>query len=313
MDQKPLDTEPRHSVGIVCRWTGLKPDRLRAWQRRYDVVQPSRSGGKQRLYSDADVERLQLLHQATSAGHRIAAIATLPMADLRELVAKEVSAPVIPRPTARERRDAAAGPQACLAAVQQMDAAGLRRELERWSGELPGLALAEELLAPLVHRIGELWADGGLQPAHEHLATAVLLRFIDERRDGHAVIEDAPAILIGTLQGQRHDLGALLAAETAAASGWNTVYLGPDLPAAGIAAAARQTGVEMVGLSFVYPTDDPAVAGELERLRAHLGPDVEVIAGGAAAAAYEDSLAAIGATRVDDLAELGDLLRGHRG
>ncbi len=69
----------------------------------------------------------------------------------------------------------------------------------------------------------------------------------------------------------------------------------------------------MVGLSFVYPTDDPAVAGELERLRAHLGPDVEVIAGGAAAAAYEDSLAAIGATRVDDLAELGDLLRGHRG
>ena len=313
MIQDVLDMEPRHSVGVVCRRTGLKPDRLRAWERRYDVVQPSRSGGNQRLYSDADVERLQLLHQATSAGHRIAAVAALAPTELRELVAKDRPTSVSPKPTAGDRRTAAAALQACLAAVQQLDADGLRQELENGANDLSGLAFTEEFLAPLIHRIGELWADGGLQPAHEHLATAVLLRFVGERRDRHPVAEDAPAILIGTLPGQRHDLGALLAAEVAAANGWNTVYLGPDLPAAGIAAAARQTGVAIVGLSFVYPPDDPEIAGELALLRNHLGPDVEIVAGGAAAAAYEESLAAIGASRVASLGELGAFLHDHQG
>ncbi len=196
------------------------------------------------------------------------------------------------------------GVQSCLALIQQMDAGALRRELEQWSAELSGRALAEELLAPLVRRIGQLWADGGLQPAHEHLATAVLLRFIDERRDEHPVAEGAPAILTGTLPGQRHDIGALLAAEAAAAIGWHTVCLGPELPAAGIAAAARQTEVQVVGLSFVYPVDDRAIPEELERLRAHLGPDVEIVAGGAAAASYAGALEAIGAVLVESLAEL---------
>ena len=58
MEQEPARFEPRHPIGVVCRRARMKPDRVRAWERRYGVVEPRRSGGNQRLYSDADIERL---------------------------------------------------------------------------------------------------------------------------------------------------------------------------------------------------------------------------------------------------------------
>ena len=71
MDTDGAHLEKRHPIQVVARRTGLTPDVLRVWEKRYEVVQPGRSGGGHRLYSDRDVERLGLLHRATSAGRRI--------------------------------------------------------------------------------------------------------------------------------------------------------------------------------------------------------------------------------------------------
>ncbi|NIP80241.1 MAG: MerR family transcriptional regulator [Gemmatimonadetes bacterium] len=67
----------RHPIGVVSERTGLTPDVLRVWERRYGVVEPSRSDGGQRLYTDADIERLRLLHLATLAGRSIGQVVEL--------------------------------------------------------------------------------------------------------------------------------------------------------------------------------------------------------------------------------------------
>ena len=59
---------PRHPVRVVAQRTGLSSHVLRAWERRYGVVAPHRTEGGQRLYSDADIERLSLLRTLTAAG-----------------------------------------------------------------------------------------------------------------------------------------------------------------------------------------------------------------------------------------------------
>ena len=71
------DSLPRHPIRVVARRTGLTPATIRAWERRYDAVSPSRSEGKQRLYSDRDVERLRTLKQLTGAGRSISTVAAL--------------------------------------------------------------------------------------------------------------------------------------------------------------------------------------------------------------------------------------------
>ena len=70
--------EHRHPMRVVTRRTGLSADLLRAWERRHEVVKPSRSMGGRRLYSDDDIERLRLLYRATLAGRSIGQVAESP-------------------------------------------------------------------------------------------------------------------------------------------------------------------------------------------------------------------------------------------
>src|SRR5512143_2420604 len=86
---------PRHPIRVVAQRTGLSGHVLRAWERRYHVVEPTRSEGGQRLYSEADIERLLLLRRLTEAGGAISQLAHLPSSELRRL-AEAVPAPTVP-------------------------------------------------------------------------------------------------------------------------------------------------------------------------------------------------------------------------
>ncbi len=115
--------------------------------------------------------------------------------------------------------------------------------------------------------------------------------------------------MAATPAGERHEFGAMLAAVTAASEGWDVTYLGPDLPAEDIAAAARRREAQVVALSLVYSGAHPRFTDELRRLRHDLGAEVTLLAGGAAAAGYEEALRDIGALRIDDLRHLTRALR----
>jgi methylmalonyl-CoA mutase cobalamin-binding subunit/DNA-binding transcriptional MerR regulator len=279
---------------------------VRAWERRYKVVEPVRSDGNQRLYSEADVEKLLLLRRATGAGHRIAQIAHLPVSKLRELVKIEVPGRQIrpQRPPTGETDTANVFVGAALSAIQQLDAEGLRHELGRALDVLSPAATTQQLLVPLIHDIGNLWAEGGLKASHEHLGTAVLRRFIEGPEMARETPPDAPRLLVTTPAGECHELGALLATATATDAGWHVTYLGPDLPAVEIAAAARQRGVRAIGLSLVCPADAGIIRDELRTLRRHLGDSMGLIIGGRAAPGFEETASEIGAVIVDDLVGL---------
>ncbi len=85
---------PRYSIGAASRRTGLSIHVLRAWERRYGVVRPSRTRGRQRLYTDAELERLRLLRRATEAGRTIGQVAKLSTAELQRLVGEVIMGPV---------------------------------------------------------------------------------------------------------------------------------------------------------------------------------------------------------------------------
>jgi methanogenic corrinoid protein MtbC1 len=117
---------------------------------------------------------------------------------------------------------------------------------------------------------------------------------------------------VTTPSGQLHEIGALLAAATAAADGWRTTYLGPSLPADEIAGAARQSDARVVALSIVYPTDDPHVRNELIKLAQFLPSTTRLIVGGRGISSYRSVLDEIGAIQVSDLESLMQELQALR-
>ena len=80
-----ISTAPRYPIRVVARRVGMSEITLRAWERRYAAVEPARSDGGQRLFSDADIERLTLLRALTAGGMAISTLARLATSALRQM------------------------------------------------------------------------------------------------------------------------------------------------------------------------------------------------------------------------------------
>lgn len=304
----------RHPIRVAAERAGLTPEVLRAWESRYGVVDPGRTDGGQRRYSDRDVERLRRLRRATDAGRRIGDVAPLSEAELEALIREDAEARVEARPPGVSSDAATALRERALAAARALDPDALRGALSRAVVGLVPAVVLEEIVGPLMRAIGEMWERGEIDPGEEHLASGVVRRVLGEMLD--AVTDagrsgDAPRLLVATPAGQRHEIGALMAAVTAAEEGWRVTWLGADLPAASIASAARRLRPRAVALSVVHPADDRALGRELADLAGALAPGPRILVGGRAAAACAEAIEAAGAVRVEDLdtlrAELGVL------
>ena len=95
-------SETKHPIQIVSRRTGLSADVIRAWERRYKAVKPSRSANGRRLYSDNDVKKLMLLQRIISGGRRIGDIAKLNIKNLESLIESDESATVVKTSLAKQ-------------------------------------------------------------------------------------------------------------------------------------------------------------------------------------------------------------------
>lgn len=293
-------------MGVVARRTGLTAHVIRVWERRYGAVTPLRTDTNRRLYSDADIERLRLLHQATKAGHSIGQIADMESDRLAELVRQD--SPALVEPTRARPTSSSELIDACMDAIRRLDAPGLEELLSRAAVDVSQQSLLEEVIDPLMQGIGDSWQNGSLRVADEHMASAVIRAVLSGMRDLRRASASGPGLVATTPSGQVHEIGAMMAAVTASASGWRSMYLGPDLPADEIAGAARRHGAQAVALSLVFPTDDPAIPAELLRLRRGLDDGVQIIVGGRAVHNYATALNSIDAVVVSDLGQLRDHL-----
>lgn len=297
--------EAQYPIQLVARMTGLSAHVIRIWEQRYRAVQPSRTSANRRLYSQQDIERLNLLRDLTHAGHKIGQVAQLPTEELARLAA--ASAGLELRAIRIKTGTPADVPflDECVTAIKAFDAHALENTLKRGAAALGGWGLLLRVIAPLSQTLGELWREGTFTAAHEHFATAVIRVFLANVGKSFGAPDNAPGLVVATPTGQVHELGALLVAAAAGCLGWRVTYLGASLPAAEIAGAVRQSRARAVALSLVYPEDDSRLEGELIRLRDLLPPEVAILVGGRAMAAYSEVLKRIGAVRIGDLAQLG--------
>ncbi len=302
-------SKPRHPIRVVSQRTGLPPATLRAWERRYGVVEPRRSDGGQRLYSDDDVLRLTRLRLLTEAGRAISSVATLTDEEAAALLHEDRESST--RALAAESPsgvEASAIVQESMRLTLQLDGVGLERALRRAAMTLGAEAFLESVVTPLLHRIGASWSQGEIQPAQEHLCTAVVERVLAWLTEPVTTVSDAHRLLVTTLAGERHGLGALLVAAAAGVEGWKVTHLGPDLPPSDIAQAAMAVGAHAVALSVVHVADPSATAEDLATLRAAIPSNTALILGGRGIKTLQEGLLPPGTVVADGLGGLRAVL-----
>lgn len=283
---QPAVAAARHPIAVVAERTGISQDLLRMWERRYGAVEPARDPGGARLYSDADVARLQLIERALAGGRRIGQVARLATAELAALVEGD-------RAVERQRAPTPAAPDddvlweladAALRHVRALDGRALDELLRRAAAVHGTEAFLARVATPLLRRIGDEWHGGRLAVAEEHLASAVMEGVVVDAMRAMRVAPGSPALLVATPSGSRHVIAAAMAGAVAAAEGWSVIFLGGDLPVGEIAASARAKQVQAVALSVLYADREEPLVEALRTLREALPPQVPLIVGGAAVA-----------------------------
>lgn len=277
-------SKPRHPIRVVSHRTGLTPATIRAWERRYHAVEPARSEGGQRLYSDEDIDRLVTLRRLTDMGRSIGTVASLPDEMAEALLTEDLQA--TPPAPASQVADGGTGSwiEDAYRHMLAMDAESLERALWRAFLSLGAKAFLEGVAAPLLSRVGAAWAAGQVSSGQEHMASGVLERVLTWINDPSMSASDGPPVVVATLPGERHALGARLAAAAAAVEGWRPTYLGADLPVEEIASAAKEVGATRVAISAVRTEQPDKTAADLIELRTLLDPNVVIMVGGAGAA-----------------------------
>lgn len=300
-----------HPIGVVAKRTGITLHVLRAWERRYGVVEPGRTPGGQRLYSDADITRLRLLRQVTDAGRNISQVARLPVAELERLAAEDVRH-VLPATAA----DRGGYLSRCLKSAERLDGDAVYATLMRAAVSLRPAEFLADVLMPLLHEVGERWHQKRLSPAQEHVVSMASRRVVTWLVDAYDTTGEAPVLLVTTVAGEQHEFGALMVSVLALEAGWRVAYLGTSLPAEEIVQAARGTDAAMVAVSIVNTRDHEGmrsdVTAEMTQVRQGLPVSVPLLLGGAGALERRDDLREAGAVVLTDAAALSEVLRVQR-
>ncbi len=154
--------------------------------------------------------------------------------------------------------------------LEALDLDGARDFVRGWfsRGGEPEV-LFDEVLAPVLRSLGDRWEAGHLAIHQEHRATQLVLGALGAVHPYlPAVPSGAPAAICAALSGDPYAIAPQMSALVAHAEGYRPILLGPDTPAAEIAAAARATGATLLCVSISVAMDADAVRADVRRLEA---------------------------------------------
>ena len=146
-----------------------------------------------------------------------------------------------------------------------------------------------QVLSPAMFQIGELWCDGKVNVAQEHLATQITLEQIDKLRLIQMIPRSLPyRVMVCCVEGEQHFIAARMAADLFQMEGWQVDFLGPDVPAGAVVEMVAARRPNLVALSITMPSNVRRAHALVQKLKKLTGAVPYVIMGGQAARTASD-------------------------
>jgi MerR family transcriptional regulator, light-induced transcriptional regulator len=226
-------------IGELSRRTGVRPELLRAWERRYALLRPTRSTGGFRLYSSADERRVRTMQRHLARGLAAAQAARLALDEL--MAAERESEPPLAELSAELR-----------GALDRMDESGAHRALDGLFAAFTLETALTEALLPYLAELGERWATGEVSVAQEHFASSIIRGRLLALARGWDV-GGGPRAVLACAPGEQHDLGLISFGLVLGRRGWQITFLGPDTPFDSVVETARALTADLAVVSATTP------------------------------------------------------------
>src|SRR5512133_1642630 len=255
-------------IGALSGRVGVSPELLRAWEQRYGLLEPRRSAGGFRLYSDVDEARVRSMQRHLRAGLSAAEAAHLALTEQEVDGADQRTGPARLQRWSTELK----------AELDRFDEPAAHEALDRLLASFRLQTVLRDVVLPYLSELGGRWERGEASVAQEHFASNLLRGRLLGLARGWAE-PTGPGAVLACAPGELHDLPLISFGLALAARGWSITYLGPDTPISTIKETLEDGERRLVVISAVTPDRFLVVCDELTELAA----DVRLALAGAGA------------------------------
>ncbi|MGI6250109.1 MAG: MerR family transcriptional regulator [Anaerolineaceae bacterium] len=223
--------EPFFTIKTVQARTNIKPVTLRAWERRYNLLNPVRMPNGYRLYSERDIQLLLWVQRKLDSGFTISQVVQQ-YKQIRSqggwMETVQSITPKVPKlKPPRPPRDYAEMMFGAIVGRKEARANAIMDEVQKF---FDLTTIFQEVLIPALELVGEAWYRGEIRIATEHLASEYIKGKLLSIMQGLPTVKEGALILVGCGPEETHELGALMFAVLLRQQGYIVEYLGPDLP-----------------------------------------------------------------------------------
>jgi MerR family transcriptional regulator, light-induced transcriptional regulator len=248
---EPVNESAQLRIGELARRTGVAAELLRAWERRYGLLAPTRTAGGYRLYAAGDVHRVARMRELVGRGISAAEAARTTLAEAAAGVSE-----VAPEAAAVELREA----------LERLDDVAAHAAFDRLLADVTVAAVLEQVVLPLLRELGDRWARGEVSVAQEHFASNLLRgRLLGLARGWDR--GTGPRAVLACPPGELHDLGLIAFGLALRDQGWRITFLGADTPLDSLVDVARHVRPSAIVLGLADPERLAPIGAALPELR----------------------------------------------
>lgn len=287
-----------HRIHRVAKLTGLSKDVIRVWERRFDLLKPTRGANRYRNYSDEDVALLRYLKEQLDAGGSIGELSKLGREEL--LSRARASAPqvsFVDNTFSRLLRE-------LLSTLSPFDRVTFEKRLNGAVAVVPFEEALHGILLPLQEQVGELWHGGQLTVAIEHYVTKQIQQKIFTAMNQLPVAEFGAKLVVACPPGEEHDIAALAVAYRCRVRGCRVYYLGSNVPVPSLADLCGKVKPDLTILSFPIAMSDATATELIQALTHEVGPVSALAVGGHGALTLRNLFEQYHIEVLEDFAEL---------
>ena len=278
----------------VVKLTGINENTLRAWERRYQLVTPSRSEGGMRLYSEKDIEKLRVIARLTQSGQSIGQLKELSLAQMKSIESKfEIESDKIKFEDSDKDeffKTEEFHLSEIFEALKKFDLEEMYRALENAKFRLSTQRFISNLVLPLLAKVGDSVESGALNVSQEHLLSSMLRDYLGTIYQSYSPYEQLTGkkikkFIFTTREGDLHEFGILLSAIVARIYRKQTYYLGPNTPVEPLIEAVNNFGIDVLVLGLSLIPSSKEVVSPMDFLKIldfELPKSIEFIVGGSA-------------------------------
>jgi methanogenic corrinoid protein MtbC1 len=211
------------SIKDLENLSGIKAHTIRIWEKRYNVLEPTRTDTNIRLYDLASLQKLLNITLLHNHGYKISKISKYPPEKIPALVREIIS-------------DKSAKSHAISAfkmAMINFDHSLFFSTYNTLLSEKSFREVFYEVFIPLMTEMGLLWQSDTITPAHEHFISYLIKQKLLINTEKVQILEPSRNDKVFVLylpMNEIHELGLMYLNYEVLSHGYKTIYLGESVP-----------------------------------------------------------------------------------